>query len=744
MSLSASLTLASYLTDPTFTIGNHCKTMFRFLKRSYIEASEVFGYRTRREFVLPDYSEEEHNNRIANSNLLRLVSAFRQHGHKAAKIDPLDLTLIEDVPDLHLNRYGFNESDSNKFNVKGILHLGKPGNKQQGLPRATIKDIHKYLKTTYCGNIGYEFAHIPNQSERRWFQYNIESLEKIKFNNQQKLHIHSLLQRSEAFDHFMQNKFPSLKRYGLEGAESFLVALDQIFESATNANVKQIILGTAHRGRLNMLADLLNYPLDALFHKIKGKSEFPNKYKGYFLGDVISHLAIDSQLHYNNKSVNVSLLHNPSHLEAVNPVALGCTRGRQMKMFESNNNQPDCRLGDNVLCVQVHGDSAFSGQGIIMETLGISNLPHFSSGGSIHVIVNNQIGYTTQASNYCSSVYTSDVGKMISCPVIHVNADYPEDVAMATKIAYEYRNKFRKDVILDVVCFRKFGHNELDDPSMTQPKMYNKIRNRDSTPEMYNKHLINTAIITSDDTAAIKSEFNNKLEQGYMSDYSPKLDIDPKWTKMVIPTTNDISPQTGYSINKLKEIGLKSVACPSGNVVHERLLKYHVNDRINKITNNEPIDWATAESMAIGSLLLDNKAVRISGQDVGRGTFSQRHWMLVDQKTEAVWIPLNLLNKEQSFLEVANSSLSEFAVMGFEFGMSWENPDRLVIWEAQFGDFFNGAQVIIDTFIASGESKWFKQSGLVLLLPHGQDGTGPEHSYFKINVAVVELNDFCN
>eukprot|EP00835_Amoeboradix_gromovi_P003247 NODE_207_length_14754_cov_0.677994.p2 type:complete len:927 gc:universal NODE_207_length_14754_cov_0.677994:611-3391(+) len=715
--------------------------MLRTIKRSYIEASNVFGYRTAREFELPDYSPEEHQNRIQNSNLLRLVSAFRQHGHRASEIDPLGMATAEDVKDLHLHRYGLDINDKVKYNLKGILHLGKPENKSQGLPRATIKDIYKYLRSSYCGRIGYEFCHIPNSSERRWFQFMVESLVKVKFDNNEKLRINSLLLKSELFDQFMHRKFPSLKRYGLEGAESFLVSLDYLFESACNTDVKEIVLCTAHRGRLNMLADLLNYPLDALFNKIKGNPEFPEKYKGYYLGDVISHLSIDAELKYHNKTINVSLLNNPSHLEAVNPVALGRTRARQIQMYESNS-EPDCRLGDKAMCVQVHGDAAFSGQGIIMESLGLSNLPHFSSGGSIHIIVNNQIGYTTQAANYRSSLYASDVGKMISCPVIHVNGDYPEDVALATRIAYEYRNKFRKDCILDIISYRYQGHNELDDPSFTQPSMYNRIRNRKSPPAVYREtNKIDNMVIKQH-----SDEFNNKLQSAFeiSSAYKPSFSIsDYKWDSMSVPSSNIISPKTGVKIETLRLVGLNSVECPSLNKVHPRLMKYHINDRIEKINQSKPLDWATCESMAIGSLLLEKIGVRISGQDVGRGTFSQRHWMLVDQETEAVWIPLNLMSSNQSKLEVANSSLSEFAVMGFEFGISWESPQRLCIWEAQFGDFFNTAQVIIDQFIASGEAKWFKQSGLVLLLPHGQDGTGPEHSSCRIERFLQLADDKC-
>ena len=695
--------------------------MLRIVKRHYIEASNVFGYRTPKEFTLPDYTEQEHSNRIQNCNLLRLVDAFRQHGHKAANLDPLDMSAIEDVPELHLNRYGFSESDTMKYNLKGILHLTTKNG--QGLPKATIKDVYKFLKSRYCGHIAYEFVHAPNPSQIRWFQNAIESLNTPPLSIDDKLQIHSILLKSEVFDLFMHKKFPTLKRYGLQGAESFLVSLFYLLNHANNANMNKVILGTAHRGRLNMLSDLLQYPLDQLFHKIKGNPEFNPIHKGYYHGDVISHLAIDTTIN----NLQVSLLHNPSHLEAINPVALGVTRAFQLNQLQAN-----CELGDKALCIQVHGDAAFSGQGIIMEGLGISNLPHFSSGGSIHIIINNQIGYTTQAANYRSSLYASDVGKMIGCPIIHVNGDSPQVVYDATRMAFEYRKVFRKDVILDIVCFRRLGHNELDEPMFTNPKMYNKINKRSSAPMLYQQQLIKEGVLNEQQVVALRHAIEQRLETGFQKTYTYPSPSD-------IPTTNATSPITGVATTVLIDVGLKSVAV-NGNTVHPRLQTHFIQDRIHKINNNI-IDWATAEAMAIGSLLIDNQGVRMSGQDVGRGTFSQRHLMFVDQTTEAVWIPLNLINPDkQAMLEVVNSSLSEFAVLGFEFGMSWESRG-LVIWEAQFGDFNNGAQVIIDTFISSGEAKWCKSSNLVMLLPHGQDGTGPEHSSCKLERFLLLTND---
>ncbi len=650
-------------------------------KRCYVESSNVFGYRTAKEYNLPDYSKEELENRVENSNLLRLVENFRQFGHKSSRTDPLEMRTVSDIKELSLKEYGLNESDGLKYNLKGILHLNNPNNPQKGLFKATIKDIYKYLTASYCGSIGYEFSHLNNQSEQRWFQYMVESFEKPKIDKQEKLRIHSLLTKSEEFDHFMHKKFPSLKRYGLEGGESFLVSLDYLLESAASYNLDKVVLCTAHRGRLNMLTGVLQFPLSQLFHKVKGNYEFPNKYKDYFYGDVISHLAIDKELSYNQNKINISLLHNPSHLEAINPVALGHTRAHQMDLM--HNSTPNCQLGDKAMCVQIHGDSAFCGQGVVMESLGISNLPHFSSGGSIHIIINNQIGYTTQAANYRSSVYSSDVGKMINCPVIHVNGDHPEQVAIATKLACDYRHKFRKDVILDLVCFRRHGHNEVDEPGFTQPSMYKKIANRLSCPVLYENKLKKENIST-EELNANRVQYQAVLQKGFedATTYVPELPQFPKWSLPVPHENQEIT--TGILESELVSIGNASVVCPSEHTVHPRLKKYHIQDRLDKILNKQ-VDWATAEAMAIGSLLKENVNVRISGQDVGRGTFSQRHFMFVDQKTEDVWIPLNMMTKEQSHLEVANSSLSEFAVMGFEFGFSWYSPNVLTIWEAQFG-----------------------------------------------------------
>ncbi|KAI9346426.1 thiamine diphosphate-binding protein [Zopfochytrium polystomum] len=710
-------------------------------RQYHYDKDNIYGFRTPRTFSIPDYSSEELTNRAKGSNLVRLVNAYRTHGHRLASLDPLNLTPQDSsaLPELDPARYGLNGSDT--FAIKGILSA--PGDVQH----MTVNEAIAHLQNTYVGRIGFEFAHIPDASERRWLDQTVEarktsssSSSSSNLTNDQRKRILEILSRSEVFDHFMAKRFPQVKRYGLEGAESMMVVLDQLFKVANLAGVHEIILGMPHRGRLNLLTDLLDYSPEALFHKIKGNSEFPDDVPG--CGDVLSHLGVKTRMHYDGapSDLFVSLLHNPSHLEAVNPVAAGKARARQMHLYEekvTGNLLGDCQIGDQVMCVQLHGDSAFTGQGVVTETLGLSNLPHFTCGGSIHVIVNNQIGYTTPAMNARSTVYTSDIGKMINAPVIHVNADHPEDVVEATRVAFEYRHRFRKDVIIDLIAYRRMGHNELDEPAFTQPVMYKHIRGRRSVPVLYEEKLQSDGIVSKEEVSKLRDGYFAKLDEHLQASYNykPVADtLEGKWSKMILPRTAVTKLDTGVDVSTLTEVGRGSVNS-FGIKVHSRLAKYHIATRLQKLESGTGLDWATCEALAFGTLLIEGYHVRISGQDVGRGTFSQRHVMLVDQDDERTVIPLNHLlddPKKQGKLEIANSSLSEFAVLGFETGISWDSPNRLCIWEAQFGDFFNGAQIIIDTYLASGESKWLRQSGLVMLLPHGYDGAGPEHSSCRI------------
>ncbi|CAE6523813.1 unnamed protein product [Rhizoctonia solani] len=703
-------------------------TSFKAATLRALYHDESFGYRKARPYNLPD--------------CILSVACFR-----AASIDPLDLLERDPVGALDPKRYGLKDAKA-KFDINGIIwhDLTSLGNPSSEPVMWSLSEIVDHLRSVYVGRIAYEYMHSPSRAERLWFSHLLESRQtsgRYEPNDEQKHRIWGLLARSETWDQFLQLKFPNLKRYGLEGAESMLSAMDSIFHSASQSGVSNVVLCMPHRGRLSLLTDLLGYSPAAMFHKIRGGSEVPDNLGAS--GDVISHLVACPTLEYpdGNTPVHVTMLQNPSHLEAVNPVAMGQARAKQYSLIKESGN--DCSLGDKVMCVQLHGDAAFTGQGVIMEGLGLSNLPHYTSGGSVHLVVNNNIGYTTPAANARSTLYCSDIGKMINAPVLHVNGDHPEDVYRALKVAFEYRNFFRKDVIVDLITYRRWGHNELDEPAFTQPQMYHKIRTRQSVPQIYEQKLVSEGLLSEEKAAAGRTAYKQHLEKELTKadGYQPQADmLGGKWSGMIWPgdsTKSNHKPKTGVDSRTLVEVGKASVAVPVGFATHPRLQR-HIKHRITSLESGQGIDWGTAEALAWGSLMLEGFDVRISGQDVGRGTFSHRHAMLVDQQTERVTVPLNALETEKK-LELANSSLSEMAILGFEYGLSWDSPNRLVIWEAQFGDFFNGSQVIIDTFISSSEAKWLKQSGLVMLLPHGLDGAGPEHSSSRIERFLQLTND---
>ncbi|KAI5886780.1 2-oxoglutarate dehydrogenase, E1 component [Schizophyllum commune H4-8] len=717
---------------------------------------ESFGYRAARVHEVPDYTPEQLANRAANGSLQRYADMLRSHGHRAANIDPLGLVARDPVAALDPSRYHL----SGAYDVDGIIFAGEG---QQG--PWELKDIVEHLNAVYVGRVAYEYMHSPHKAERLWFMRHLEAREQRLAPNRKR--IHSLLAKSEALDKFLQLKFPNLKRYGLEGGESMIPALDSLFRVAAQAGVEHTVLAMPHRGRLNVLLGLLGYPPAGLFRKIKGGSEIPEEFTegeedvlDYRAaeGDVLSHLTAVKDLEYDGRHIEVELLPNPSHLEAINPVALGKARAKQYSLLKSS--PADCALGDRVLCVQVHGDASFTGQGVVMEGIGLSNLPHYTTGGSVHLVVNNNIGYTTPAHGARSSMYCSDIGKMVGAPVLHVNGDYPEDVERAMEVAFAYRDRFRKDVIVDLLVYRRWGHNELDVPDLTSPKMYEKIRARQSVPQLYASRLVADGTLTAKEAERERTEYRAQLEAELAREaatdpttgkpaYQPEWKASPGWEQIVWPASAAAvrEPSTGVEESTLAQIGRASVAVPEGFALHDKLRR-HIKHRLQAIDAGKGLDWATAEAMAFGALLLEGNDVRISGQDVGRGTFSQRHAMLVDQQTERTVVPLNdwaekgdTGKKGSGRLELANSSLSEMAVLGFEYGASWERPTLLPIWEAQFGDFFNGAQVIIDTFISSAETKWLRQSGIVLLLPHGLDGAGPEHSSSRIERMLQLTND---
>uniref|UniRef100_A0A4W4FK09 2-oxoadipate dehydrogenase complex component E1 n=1 Tax=Electrophorus electricus TaxID=8005 RepID=A0A4W4FK09_ELEEL len=673
----------------------------------------VYGYRPRRG-TLDDHG------------LARLAEAYRTHGHKAAKINPLlpYTPVMEKVPEITL----LNGTLQGLLNTSALRHFGKA--------EASPEEVVAYLESTYCGTISVETSHLQSLQERVWFADRFEELKKETFSSKDRRQLAKLMLESQEFDHFLGTKFATVKRYGGEGAESMMGFFFELFRSVASDGVTDVVMGMPHRGRLNLLTGLLCFPPELMFRKMRGLSEFPGESSS--IGDVLSHLTSSVELDMGvGHPLHVTMLPNPSHLEAINPVAQGKTRGRQqVKRDGDYSSDSHARPGDKVICVQVHGDASFSGQGIVPETFTLSNLPHFRVGGSIHLIVNNQVGYTTPSERGRSSLYCSDVGKMVGCAVIHVNGDDAEEVLRATRLAVEYQRHFRKDVIVDLLCYRQWGHNELDEPFFTNPAMYKLIRSRKSIPDSYTDLLISEGLMTEEERTQIKMAYNTMLNDrlANMTFFSPPpTNLQGRWGGLVEPQNRVSSWDTGVAVPLLQFVGGKSVDIPEEIQVHSHLRKTHVQSRLQKLAEGTKLDWSCAEALAFGTLLCQGFSVRLSGQDVGRGTFSQRHAMVVCQESNDMYIPLNHISAQQEgFLEVCNSALSEEAVLGFEYGMSIAQPKLLPIWEAQFGDFFNGAQIIFDTFVSGGEAKWLLQSGMVVLLPHGYDGAGPEHSSCRI------------
>ncbi|XP_072032224.1 2-oxoadipate dehydrogenase complex component E1-like [Amphiura filiformis] len=689
----------------------------------YHSDNGVYGYRPAAWTEQTSGARAVTENRICYPSLMQLVTAYREHGHKKAKIDPLGRQKPRPTPELDPAMYGISLTDNKVFELEGIVNSTmKSGN---------MEDIVSHLESLYCDQMSAEFMHLTTMEEREWFAEKFEESRTWTLSDDEKKSLALTLAESQAFDNFLAAKFGTIKRYSGEGAESMMGFFQEVFKQAVQDNLEEVHIGMPHRARLNLLTGLLKYPATLMFKKMKGLPEFPQG--AVCSGDVLSHLYNSVDLDVNGRQLHVSMIPNPSHLEACTSVLSGKVRGRQQSLKDGDYcTDVSARVGDKVLGVQVHGDASFTAQGIIQENFAIAEVPHFNIGGTLHLIVNNQLGFTTPGERGRSSLYCSDIGKMNGNPVIHVNGDNPEEVVRACRLAMEYRQHFRKDVLVDLQCWRKWGHNEIDDPSFTNPSMYSIINNRTSVPDLYVQKL-------TDDGLTIKEEVNDKVttlqvdwNEGLktMDTYQAyHYHLRRRWKGFVQAPSHVTAWETGVQSDLLRYIGAKSVEIPSDFVPHPHLKKTFLQSRLRKLEEGKPLDWATAEAMAFGSLLYEGFNVRICGQDVGRGTFSQRHAMLIDNQTDAMYIPLNNIMPQQTgFYEVANSPLSEEAVLGFEYGMSIENPNNLIIWEAQFGDFYNGAQIIIDTFVTSGEVKWLLQSGLVMLLPHGYDGAGPEHS----------------
>ena len=649
---------------------------------------------------------------------IMLIRAYRIRGHLLANLDPLNLQQEEVHPELDPSTYGFNENDWDRpIFIDNVL----------GMESASLRQIMEILKETYCGSIGVEFMHVQDPAQKAWIQERIESIRNTtQFTEMGKKAIYERLVGAETFEQFLHKKYTGTKRFGLDGAESVVPALEQILKRGSQLGLKEVVIGMAHRGRLNVLYNILNKPFRAIISEFSGNQSNPEEAGGS--GDVKYHMGASADREFDGEKVHLSLQANPSHLEVVAPVVVGRVRAKQYQ-----HNDTDERL--SVLGIVLHGDAAFAGQGIVAETFDFSDLKGYKTGGTIHVIVNNQIGFTTSPNYSRSSPYCTDVAKMVMAPIFHVNGDDPESVVHVARIATEFRQKFRCDVVLDVICYRRFGHNEGDEPAFTQPLMYQEIAQHKSISNIYARKLISEGVISEKEAEKEVLNHNLFLEKEYKvgTSYKPnKADwLDGQWSGLRAAHGEARRGETSVSIDNLKKIGLSITKIPDDYQLNKKLIRI-VEQRRKNIEEGQNLDWSTAEHLAFGSLLEEGHPVRLSGQDSCRGTFSQRHAVFVDQENENRYIPLNNLSKNQQQFEVIDSPLSEASVLAFEYGYTVTDPSALVMWEAQFGDFANGAQVIVDQFISSGEAKWLRMSGLVMLLPHGYEGQGPEHSSARL------------
>ncbi|MEO8651689.1 MAG: 2-oxoglutarate dehydrogenase E1 component [Hyphomicrobiaceae bacterium] len=650
---------------------------------------------------------------------LMLIRAYRVMGHLAADLDPLGITERKIHRELRPETYGFTEADLDRpIFIDKVL----------GLETATMRQILRIVRRTYCRHIGVEFMHITSPAQKSWLQERIEGQDKeITFTREGKRAILNKLIEVESFEKFADVKYTGTKRFGLDGAEAMVPALEQIIKRGGQLGVKEIVIGMAHRGRLNVLASVMSKPLRAIFNEFKGGSYKPDDVEGS--GDVKYHLGASSDREFDANKVHLSLTANPSHLEIVDPVVLGKVRAKQ--------DQHGCKPGERgaVLPLLIHGDAAFAGQGVVAECFGLSGLKGHRTGGSIHFIINNQIGFTTNPRYSRSSPYCTDVAKIVEAPIFHVNGDNPEAVVHVAKIAAEFRQRFQKPVVIDMVCYRRHGHNEADEPMFTQPLMYRTIHSHATTATLYAKQLIDEGMMTAEDEAVLRQENRARLdeEMAAAESYKPnKADwLDGRWSDIGLAEDDARRGDTAVDLDVLRDIGRRITSVPQDFNAH-RTVQRLLDRRREMVETGEGVDWAMAELLAFGSLVKEGFPVRLSGQDVERGTFSSRHSVLIDQESERRYTPLKYVSPDQARFEVINSMLSEEAVLAFEYGYTLAEPMALVMWEAQFGDFANGAQVVFDQFLSSGERKWLRMSGLVCLLPHGYEGQGPEHSSARL------------
>lgn len=646
--------------------------------------------------------------------VLHLISSYRVRGHQKAKLDPLGLMHRERVPDLELEFHDLNPVDFHTIFQTGSLFISKE--------KAELKEIVETLERIYCSSIGYEFMHIVNLEEKQWIQKRIESKNgHFDFHADERRHLLERLTAAEGLEKHLDSKYPGTKRFGLEGGESLIPALDELVQRSGKYGAKEIVLGMAHRGRLNVLVNILGKNPADLFDEFEGKAVYQSS------GDVKYHQGFSSNIMTAGGEVHIAMAFNPSHLEIVSPVVEGSVRARQSRRNDKG--------GNSVIPISIHGDAAFAGQGVVMETFQMSKTRAYATGGTVHIVINNQVGFTTSRQDDARSTeYCTDVAKMVQAPIFHVNADDPEAVLFVTQLAMDFRYQFNKDVVIDLVCYRRRGHNETDEPALTQPLMYKKIKQHKSTRVLYAEDLAAQGIVSESDSEHINRSYRDALDTGRHVVKSlvkePSVELFVDWSPYL---GHDWQPHfnTSIQIRQLQALAKKISTVPD-SLVLQRQVKRVMDDRANMAAGTAPIDWGMAESLAYASILTSGNKVRITGQDVGRGTFSHRHAVLHDQKTGQAYIPLQKLAQEQMRFTIYDSLLSEAAVLAFEYGYATTAPDALVIWEAQFGDFANSAQVVIDQFITSGEHKWSRLCGLTLLLPHGYEGQGPEHSSARL------------
>ncbi|MDB4827119.1 2-oxoglutarate dehydrogenase E1 component, partial [Gammaproteobacteria bacterium] len=650
--------------------------------------------------------------------VLRLISAYRTRGHSAADLDPLGIIKPEIPEDFSLDFQGLEKSDLSKNFDSGSLAFGKP--------RLTLTEIRQLCEAVYCGPLGVEYMHITNTQEKRWLQERLEtSPVRPKEKGELRKHVLQRLTAAEGLERYLHKRFVGQKRFSLEGGETLIPALQELIQQCGQQGVREIVIGMAHRGRLNVLVNILGKSPEDLFSEFEGKVDEIGS--DLNTGDVKYHQGFSADIDTPGGVVHVALAFNPSHLEIIDPVVEGSVRARQDRRGDHEK--------DEVIPILIHGDAAFAGQGVVMETLNMSNTRGFSTGGTIHLIINNQIGFTTRNPlDARSTPYCTEIAKMVQAPIFHVNGDDPDAVLFAMKVAYDFRMAFHKDVVVDIICYRRLGHNEADEPSITQPSMYRVIRDMPTTRQRYAQRLVDERVISDSDADALVTQYRDAMDDGrvvnppardpdeslFLVDWMPYLGVN--WTESV---KTSITPDRIFSLNE------RLITLPEGFEPHSRVARI-LADR-NKMAHGElPMDWGFAETLAYASLIEDGYSVRLSGQDAGRGTFSHRHAVLKNQARRQPYVPLREIGSDPSKFLVIDSLLSEEAVLGFEYGYATTEPRTLTIWEAQFGDFANGAQVVIDQFISSGEAKWQRLCGLTLLLPHGLEGQGPEHSSARL------------